>query len=80
VIILSVMMPEMGGWHVLESLRNNQLAREIPVIIQSMVNEREMGDMMHVDAYLVKPADKNQLLATVRSVLFARSESTGARA
>ena len=75
VIILDVMMPEMDGWQVLETLRDAERTRDIPVIIQSMVNEREMGDMMNVDAYMVKPVEKEQLLATVRGVLERRSET-----
>ncbi|HCS27857.1 MAG TPA: hypothetical protein DIW43_10405 [Spongiibacteraceae bacterium] len=78
VIILDVMMPEMDGWQVLESLRDAQSTRDIPVIIQSMVNEREMGDMMNVDAYMVKPVDKEQLLTTVRGVLAHRADAVDA--
>jgi len=78
VIILDVMMPEMDGWQVLESLRDAQSTRDIPVIIQSMVNEREMGDMMNVDAYMVKPVDKEQLLTTVRGVLAHRANTVDA--
>ncbi len=75
VVILDVMMPEMDGWQVLESLRSTEATCEIPVIIQSMVNERDMGDMMSVDGYLLKPVDKVRLLAAVRAVLLRCAES-----
>lgn len=68
-ILLDVMMPEMDGWQVLETLRESAATQAIPVIIQSMVNEREMGEMMKIDAYMVKPVEREQLLATVRQVL-----------
>ncbi len=71
VIILDVMMPEMDGWQVLESLRANEATRDIPVIIQSMMQEREMGEIMKVDAYMVKPVEREQLLTTLSEVVLA---------
>lgn len=79
-ILLDVMMPEMDGWQVLETLRESAATQAIPVIIQSMVNEREMGEMMKVDAYMIKPVEREQLLATVRQVLAESQELVAAAA
>jgi signal transduction histidine kinase/CheY-like chemotaxis protein len=68
-ILLDVIMPEMDGWQFLETLRNRPETADTPVIIQSMVHEREMADLMKVSAYLVKPVDREALVNTVNKVL-----------
>ncbi len=68
-IFLDVIMPEMDGWQFLEELRSRPETADTPVIIQSMVHEREMADLMKVSAYLVKPVDREELVNTVNAVL-----------
>jgi twitching motility two-component system response regulator PilH len=69
-IITDLLMPEYDGYWVLEHL--NALKRTIPVVIltsdiQTTTENRcrEMG----VTAFLNKPVDKTQLIATVRHTL-----------
>ncbi|MBB3048116.1 signal transduction histidine kinase/ActR/RegA family two-component response regulator [Litorivivens lipolytica] len=73
-ILLDVMMPEMDGWQFIEALRQRPASVDTPVVIQSMVNEREMGDLMKVSAYLVKPVDKQALVTTINQVLGIAAE------
>ena len=68
-ILLDVIMPEMDGWQFIEELRKRPESVNTPVVIQSMVHEREMGDLMRVNAYLVKPVDRELLVSTVNEVL-----------
>ncbi len=75
-ILLDVIMPEMDGWQFLEELRNRTETTDTPVIIQSMVHEREMADLMKVSAYLVKPVDREVLVNTVNDVLGVVAEET----
>lgn len=70
-ILLDVVMPEMDGWQLLEKLHSQQC--DIPVVIQSMLGEREMGDIMGVQGYLVKPVERDILLQTIADALASGS-------
>ena len=69
IIVLDVIMPEMDGWQVLETLRGQEETRDIPIIMQSMLSERELGLSMGADEYLTKPVDKADLTNAVRKLL-----------
>jgi len=42
-IVLDVMMPVMDGWQVLHALRSDVELSSVPVLMQSMLNERDLG-------------------------------------
>jgi signal transduction histidine kinase/DNA-binding response OmpR family regulator len=69
IIVLDVIMPEMDGWQVLETLRGQAETRDIPIIMQSMLSERELGLSMGADEYLTKPVDKADLPNAVKKLL-----------
>lgn len=60
-ILLDVMMPGMDGWAVLNSLKNDPELALIPVIMVTMVNNREMGYMLGASDYVLKPVDRSRL-------------------
>jgi len=60
-ITLDVMMPGMDGWMVLSALKNNPNLVDIPVIMLSMIEERNLGYSLGASEYLVKPVDKSKL-------------------
>jgi signal transduction histidine kinase/DNA-binding response OmpR family regulator len=68
-IVLDVIMPGMDGWQVLEKLKQDDNTRGIPIIMQSMLSERELGLAKGADDYLTKPVDKAQLTGAVRKLL-----------
>jgi len=69
IIVLDVIMPEMDGWQVLEALKGEDETKDIPIIMQSMLSERELGLSMGADEYLTKPVDKADLPNAVRKLL-----------
>jgi len=69
IIVLDVIMPGMDGWQVLEQLKEHEKTRDIPIIMQSMLSERELGLAKGADDYLTKPIDKINLTAAVRNLL-----------
>ncbi len=73
IIVLDVLMPEMDGWQVLEQLKQDPDTSAIPVIMQSMLSERELGLSLGASDYLIKPIDKEKLTKTVKSFLPERS-------
>ena len=60
-ITLDVMMPEMDGWEVLSALQNNEITKNIPVIMLTMTNEPDIGYSLGATDYLTKPIDWERL-------------------
>jgi signal transduction histidine kinase/CheY-like chemotaxis protein len=68
-IILDVMMPEMNGFDVAAVLKNDPATAEIPIIILSIVEDKERGFRLGVDRYLTKPIDTASLFREVDTLL-----------
>lgn len=69
-IILDVMLPDVDGWRILQSLRDG--GRNVPVLFltaRDSVDDRVKGLELGADDYLVKPFAFAELLARVRTLL-----------
>jgi CheY-like chemotaxis protein len=64
-ITLDVMMPKVDGWQVLEALKKDPETRSIPVIICSIVEEREKGISLGAVSYLTKPILEDELVKSL---------------
>lgn len=69
IIVLDILMPGMDGWQVLERLREIPETADIPIILQSMLSERELGLSLGANDYLTKPVDNSDLPNAVRKLL-----------
>jgi signal transduction histidine kinase/DNA-binding response OmpR family regulator len=68
-IVLDVMMPEMNGFDVAAVLKNDPATMDIPIIILSIVEDKERGLRLGVDRYLTKPIDTATLFREVGALL-----------
>ncbi|MEN9260540.1 MAG: response regulator [Thermostichus sp. HHBFW_bins_43] len=68
-ILLDVMMPEMGGFDVAAVLKSNPETVEIPIVILSIVEDRERGYRLGIDRYFTKPIDMEALLEAIQSLI-----------
>jgi DNA-binding response OmpR family regulator/two-component sensor histidine kinase len=68
-VILDVMMPEMNGFDVAAVLKNDPATMDIPIIILSIVEDKERGFRLGVDRYLTKPIDTASLFKEVGALL-----------
>jgi signal transduction histidine kinase/CheY-like chemotaxis protein len=66
VITLDVLMPGMDGWAVLRSLKNDPEIAGIPVIMVTMVDDKDMGHALGAADYLPKPIDRDRLASLLR--------------
>ena len=66
VIALDVMMPGMDGWAVLAALKADPQLAAIPVIMMTIVDDRNLGFALGAAEYLTKPIDWNRLAAVLR--------------
>ena len=61
-ITLDIMLPKKDGWEVLQTLKSEYYTSEIPVIIHSVVDNKELAFALGASDYLMKPLDKSALL------------------
>ncbi len=69
-LILDVMLPDVDGWRILQSLR--EADKEVPVLFltaRDSIDDRVKGLELGADDYLVKPFAFAELLARVRTLL-----------
>jgi PAS domain S-box-containing protein len=65
-ITLDVVMPGMDGWAVLTALKADPDLADIPVVMLTMVDDRNTGFRLGAADYLVKPVDPARLTAVLR--------------
>ncbi len=61
-ITLDVMMPEKDGWEIIRELKQDPETRDIPVVVCSIVSDKEKGMSLGAADYLVKPIVEDDLL------------------
>jgi signal transduction histidine kinase/DNA-binding response OmpR family regulator/putative methionine-R-sulfoxide reductase with GAF domain len=61
-ITLDVMMPDKNGWQVIQELKADPETRRIPVIMCTIVAEKNRGMSLGASDYLVKPVIEQDLL------------------
>jgi DNA-binding response OmpR family regulator len=74
-IILDVIMPGLSGFDVAAALRQHPQTLNIPVVILSVVHDRERGLRLGVEQYFTKPVSSEALLRAVDALL-ARGPAT----
>jgi PAS domain S-box-containing protein len=73
-ITLDVLMPTMDGWSVLAALKGEPALADIPVIMVSVMEDRNLGFALGASEYVTKPIDRDHLRRIV-----ARYRRDGAR-
>jgi signal transduction histidine kinase/DNA-binding response OmpR family regulator len=68
-VVLDVMMPEMNGFDVAAVLKNDPATMDIPIVILSIVQDRERGFRIGVDRYFTKPINTDLLFKEVGALI-----------
>ncbi len=66
VITLDILMPGRTGWEVLCELKRDANTASLPVIVVSVLDQKELGFILGANDYLVKPVTRESLLAAIR--------------
>ena len=81
--VLDFQMPEMDGYELATSMRDNPATRDIPIIMLTSAgrsDDPEMQRKLNLAGYLVKPARASMLLDTIVSALASQAVKVGQEA
>ena len=67
-VTLDIMMPDLDGWTVLAAIKGDPALASIPVVLMSMVDQKNRGYALGAADYLVKPVDRGKLIETLTSI------------
>jgi CheY-like chemotaxis protein len=65
-ITLDVMMPGMDGWAVLSALKADPEVADIPVVMLTIVDDKNLGYALGAADYLTKPIDRERLVTVLK--------------
>ena len=71
-ILLDIMMPRMDGYEFTEILRDNQMMREIPILMVTAKEtpaDKRKGFIIGTDDYMVKPVDEEEMILRIGALL-----------
>ena len=67
-ITLDITMPDLDGWTVLAAIKGDPALADIPVILLTIVDEKNWGFALGASEYLVKPIDRDKLIRVLRQL------------
>lgn len=73
-ITLDVLLPKKDGWEVLQSLKSNRITAEIPVIIHSIVDNKDLAFALGATDYLLKPLEREALISKLEEITISKGK------
>jgi GAF domain-containing protein/DNA-binding response OmpR family regulator len=67
-VTLDIMMPDLDGWTVLAAIKGDPELARIPVVLMSIVDQKNRGYALGAADYLVKPVDRTKLVETLTKI------------
>jgi GAF domain-containing protein/CheY-like chemotaxis protein len=67
-VTLDVMMPDLDGWTVLAAIKGDPALAGTPVVLMSIVDQKNRGYALGAVDYLVKPVDRSKLVEAITSI------------
>ena len=64
-VTLDIMLPRKDGWQVLAEMKARPETADVPVVIVSMTEDRQLGFSLGAVDFMVKPVDKNRLIEVI---------------
>lgn len=76
-LTLDVMMPRRDGWELLQALKVHPETRDIPVVICSVLRERELALALGAAEFIAKPVTRRALLDALNRIAITSSGRAG---
>jgi CheY-like chemotaxis protein len=67
-ITLDILMPHKDGWAVLKELKAEPETRDIPIIVVSMIEDKQRGFSLGAFDYLLKPIEKGTIKGALQRI------------
>jgi CheY-like chemotaxis protein len=67
-ITLDIMMADQDGWDLMQILQNHPDTRHIPIIVCSVLSQKELALFLGASAYLEKPVNEEALISTLQKI------------
>ena len=67
-VTLDIMMPDLDGWTVLAAIKGDPALASIPVVLMSIMDQKNRGYALGAADYLVKPVNRTKLVETLTSI------------
>ena len=68
VITLDLLLPDLSGWDVLRAIRGEEPNREVPVIVITLITEKEVGLGFPIHDVLNKPVTLEQIFSSLERI------------
>jgi len=66
IVTLDVMMPKIDGWSLLGIMKSDPALQNIPVIMLTIVDDRNLGFSLGASEFMTKPIDRARLLGLIK--------------
>jgi CheY-like chemotaxis protein len=73
-ITLDLLLPKLGGWEILERLKTDPVLTGIPVVIASVLADRDRGFALGAKQVLQKPVERAALLEAIEGLGIKRAK------
>jgi signal transduction histidine kinase/DNA-binding response OmpR family regulator len=67
-VTLDIMMPDLDGWTVLAAIKGDPALASTPVVLMSIVDQKNRGYALGAADYLVKPVDRAKLIEALTNI------------
>jgi signal transduction histidine kinase/CheY-like chemotaxis protein/HAMP domain-containing protein len=67
-ITLDILMPHKDGWQILYELKADPTTQDIPIIVLSIVDNKDLGYRLGASDYLLKPFDREAIFAALSRI------------
>jgi CheY-like chemotaxis protein/nitrogen-specific signal transduction histidine kinase len=67
-VTLDILMPDLDGWTVLAAIKGDPTMASTPVVLMSIVDQKNRGYALGAAEYLVKPVDRAKLVETLTGI------------
>jgi signal transduction histidine kinase/CheY-like chemotaxis protein len=75
-VLLDILLPDLDGWEILHRIKSDAATRSIPVMVVSVVDDRQLGLALGAIDYLVKPVSRERLLEAIGRLTFTTKVRT----
>jgi CheY-like chemotaxis protein len=73
-ILLDILMPDKDGWSIIKDLKQDPYTKDIPVIICSIISDKNRGFSLGAADYLTKPIVEGELVNALKNLYDQQKE------